>query len=166
MWPLARFACALKGVPSYLKGKRLSPIVARSDTAPKRIKISKKLRNKMAGRIKVDRKIKSEATIQADLYIALKARGLNVILEQPIPLAGWGTRFNKSGKIRVDILVMDGDNYAVCAIEMKNKQGYIPPDGSRQLRKYQALGIPFRYCSGYDEFDDVVNWACGFIAIK
>lgn len=112
-------------------------------------------------RIIVVRNIPSEATIQAELYCALKEAGLSALLEQVLVIPGT-TRTGRPAKIRVDVLVTDADGYALAAIEVKNlskpRQTH-EFSHTRQSEKYALLGIPFRYCTTMQEIGAAVDWA-------
>ena len=112
----------------------------------------------------ITRELPTEATIQAEIYKRLTSKGIKVSLEESFPLVGWKTmRAQRRGSIRVDVVVCFGKQ-VVCCIEVKNnfKPPAITPDSPvnqhRQFKKYMALGVPFRYCTSWQQIDDTVQW--------
>jgi hypothetical protein len=108
----------------------------------------------------IERTVPSEATIQAELYWALKSAGFTPFLEQVFVLAS-KTRTGRPSKIRVDVLVARG-HQGFAAIEVKNQRFRKDAEyfaHTRQSAKYRALGLPFRYCTTLSEIPGCVEWA-------
>ena len=109
--------------------------------------------------MKIVRQNPSEATIQAELYCALKSAGFTPVLEQVIKLST-KTRTGRKGLIRVDLMVIKGDE-AIAAIEVKNHRtpkSITEFQQTRQYRKYVEIGLPFRYCTHLSEIEACVHW--------
>jgi hypothetical protein len=103
--------------------------------------------------MKIIRNVPSEATIQAELYCALKVAGITAVLEQNFEIG--------FQRIRVDVLILDSEQNAIAAIEVKNCRNPRALDSfqdTRQFRKYTKLGLPFRYCTTIFEIQDCVEW--------
>lgn len=118
---------------------------------------------KIGGRIKLLRNKPSEATVQAELYIALaelKSLGVNFVLNEPIELGGTVTRrTRKPTKVVVDVLMVDHEMFAIAAIEVKNDSAHRDRSHTRQYSKYTRLGLPFIYCPGVSDIPCAVEWA-------
>lgn len=102
---------------------------------------------------------RTEAEDQADLMKALKELGLHIGLEQKIVL-GSKTRTGRNECIRVDVGIFQNEELVAC-IEVK-RGGKTFKKGTRQHRKYEELGLPYRYCFGENEIEDCVEWAKQF----
>ena len=101
--------------------------------------------------MKVRRHILSEATVQAELYGALKREGFHPILEQKF----------RHVKIRVDVCMIRGDDYAYACIEVKSQlRPRITSDYKHTLQhlKYGLLGLPFMYCTHMSDIPKAVEW--------
>ena len=102
----------------------------------------------------------TEATIQAELYCALKSAKITAILEQSFLLQS-KTRSGRPKKIRVDVaLCFDDQIFGAIEVKSRNEgkdvSSYL---GTKQANKYTELGLPFRYCTRMDEIGDCVLWA-------
>jgi len=110
--------------------------------------------------MKIKRSNPSEATIQAELYCALKTAGFQPVLEQVARLSGKTRRAGRAIQIRADLMVVQ-DGEAIAAIEVKNTK--IPTSSAefqntRQYLKYVEMGLPFRYCTHLSEIEACVHW--------
>jgi hypothetical protein len=106
----------------------------------------------------LQRKRFSEVNVQAELYRQLKNRGHDPVLEYKIK--------TEVGGLRADVIIRRGDEI-LCAIEVKWQKPKKPPKKTnRQFLKYEALGIPWRYCRGYGEIESTVNWIDGLPEIS
>lgn len=110
--------------------------------------------------MKITRYLPSEATIQAELYCALKAAGLRPMLEQIFFLDG-KTRTGRSEKIRVDLIVVDATDLVIAAVEIKSSSRVKNGDAfkhTRQASKYQRLELPVAWCTHLDAIPSTVQW--------
>ena len=105
------------------------------------------------------KKYRTEAEVQAELYAALKAESIEVGLEQKIVLSS-KTRTGRNQSIRIDVGIFR-DHFLVAVIEVKNSPSDIPPEKSksRQRRKYEELGLPYKYCMNIRQIEKTVSWA-------
>ena len=89
----------------------------------------------------------SEATVQAELYIALKDAGLCVALEERVP------------PLVADVALYYPETRIIYAL-IEVKRG---PSWRRgmtvQAGKYNAAGYPWRYCRGLNDIPSCVQWA-------
>lgn len=102
----------------------------------------------------------TEATIQAELYAALKLAGLLPILNQTFVLPNMKARSGRPEKIFVDVAIVQSGIFP-CAIEVKpgTRLSQVKYLTTRQFAKYLDLGIPFRYCTSLEDIPDTVAWA-------
>lgn len=114
-----------------------------------------------------------EANVAAEFYHQCKVNGLQAYLEVTMR-----SSHHRSGKFRVDCIVVDGDGSAICAVEFK-AVGAAPGsvrsfealrEGrpqerrmSRQARAYNDQGIPWRYCIGKEDVSATIKWTLGLI---
>jgi len=114
-----------------------------------------------------------EANVAAEFYHQCKVNGLRAYLEVSVRSV-----HHRSGKFRVDCIVVDRDGASICAVEFKTAgarpgrgQSFkaIPVSGSgkqlmsRQARAYSDLGIPWRYCIGKKDIPATIEWTLSLV---
>lgn len=90
----------------------------------------------------------TEADVQALLFGECRDEGLFVTLEYRI------------GNCRADLALIGPDDAPVALVEVKRDATFRsnPRRRPRQWHRYEATGLPWRYCRGVAEINDTVVW--------
>lgn len=86
----------------------------------------------------------SEAEIQAEFYCACKVSGIVVRLELSTPVG------------RLDAAIMSDDGQRIVAV-VECKKSKFAYENTKQIRKYQLLGVPVILLKSLDEIQSVVE---------
>lgn len=123
----------------------------RTDNAARQSRHSVGLLNldRHGGAFVIDHARSSEADVQAELYMAAKQAGLDLKLEINL-----GKNY-----LSADAAFYDSQDRIYALVEVKRSVGNgRTKTQSRQYKKYEASGLPWRYCLGRDQIKDTIQW--------